>query len=270
MAKKKQKLPRVITLANQKGGTGKSTITASVATAAGEAGLRVLVLDVDPQADATSMLGVDGLTAERTIVDVLAGECDLEEAVVAEAVPGVDVVPGHPDMANVELTLAGQMMREQFLTQNIEGRVGGYDVVLIDSPPNLGLLTVNALVACDAVVGVIAMTDRNAYKGLLALTQTVTALQKHFSLEIGGIVRNQVKRDRLTYQVLEAELEASGLPVFETQIPQAAAFHNACVESRPITHFAPDSVPAQMIRRLTGEILAAELAAAGAKRGVAA
>ena len=142
---------RIIAVANQKGGTGKSTIAVNLAVAAAEAGHRVLVVDVDPQADATSMLGVDPDARTRTLYDVFLGECELPDAVAAGVAPGVDLAVGTERMADVELTLAGEMMRERYLAEALDGNTGGYDLVLVDCPPNLGLLTVNAFCASPRV-----------------------------------------------------------------------------------------------------------------------
>ena len=163
---------RVIAVANQKGGTGKSTIAVNVAAAMGERGLRALVVDVDPQADATTMLGIDPDAQAHTLYDVFVGSCELPGAIAPEVVPGVDVAAGTERMGDVELTLADEMMRERYLADALAGHVDDYDIVLIDCPPNLGLLTVNAFCAAREVLVVVSMTDRNAYKGAMALFAT--------------------------------------------------------------------------------------------------
>lgn len=137
----------------------------NVAVALGERRKRVLLIDVDPQADATTMLGVDPAECQRTLYDVFLGDCELPDAVAAAVAPGVDLAVGTERMASVEMTLASALMREQYLRQALESHVGAYDLVLIDCPPNLGLLTVNAFCAAPEVLVVVSMTDRNAYKG---------------------------------------------------------------------------------------------------------
>ena len=131
----------------------------------GERGLSVLVVDVDPQADATTMLGIDPDAQAHTLYDVFVGSCELPGAIAPEVVAGVDLAVGTKRMGDVELTLTGEMMRERYLADALAGHVDDYDLVLIDCPPNLGLLTVNAFCAAREVLVVVSMTDRNAYKG---------------------------------------------------------------------------------------------------------
>jgi chromosome partitioning protein len=247
---------RVIAVANQKGGTGKSTIAVNLAVAVGERGLRVLVIDVDPQADATTMLGVDPAERPRTLYDVFLGECELPDAVAADVAPGVDLAVGTERLASVEMTLAGEMMREQFLRQALEGHIASYDLVLVDCPPNLGLLTVNAFCAAPEVMVVVSMTDRNAYKGAMALLSTVNALQRNrVDVAVTAVVRNNVDRHRSTYRLLNEALVDGGLPLLETEIPMRADFQNAVTAGMPLLTFSPDHVGALAIRRLAGELV---------------
>jgi len=247
--------PRIIAIANQKGGTGKSTITVNVAAAAGESGQRVLVVDVDPQADATTMLGIDPDARQHTLYDVLVGGCELPGAIERGVADGVDLVVGSERMADVELTLAGEMMRERYLADALAGHLDGYDLVLVDCPPNLGLLTVNAFCASSDVLVVVSMVDRNAYKGAMALLATVGKLRsKGVGLDVLGVVRNQVDRNRSTYRLLNDALVDVGLPLLATEIPMRAGFQNAVTAGVPLVHFDPSHAGAQAIRELTGEL----------------
>lgn len=256
---------RVIAVANQKGGTGKSTIAVNVAAAAGEGGLRLLVIDIDPQADATTMLGVDPDAQPRTLYDVLVGTCELTGAIARGVAPGVDLAIGSERMGDVELTLAGEMMRERYLADALAGHIEGYDLVLIDCPPNLGLLTVNAFCAAPEVLVVVSMTDRNAYKGAMALVATVAKLRaKGVEVAVTGIVRNNVDRHRSTYQLLNEALREAGLPLLETEVPLRAGFQNGVTAGVPLVRFSPDHIGAQAIRDV-----AAELVASGASKEAA-
>ena len=246
---------RVIAVANQKGGTGKSTIAVNVAAAAGERGLHALVIDVDPQADATTMLGIDPETQPRTLYDVFVGACELPGAIVSGVAPGVDLAIGTERMGDVELTLGGEMMRERYLADALAGHIGDYDLVLVDCPPNLGLLTVNAFCAAPEVLVVVSMTDRNAYKGAMALLATVEKLRrKSVDVAVTGVVRNNVDRHRSTYRLLNEALVEARLPLLRTEVPLRADFQNAVTAGVPLVRFSPDHVGAQAIRDIAGEL----------------
>ncbi len=249
--------PPVIAVANQKGGTGKSTLAVNVAAAVGEGGSSVLVVDMDPQADATSMLGVNPEADGDTLYEVMIGECELPDAIESDVVDGVDLVVGSERMADVELSLAGEVMRERFLADALAGHHNRYDLVLIDCPPNLGLLTINAFCAAREVLVVVSMIDRNAYKGAMALYATVNKLRRRgVDVAVGGIVRNSVDPLRRTYRLInEAMLEAD-LPLFKTEVPLRADFQNAVTAGIPLVHFSPDHVGSAAMRDVAAELLA--------------
>ncbi len=249
-------MTRVIAIANQKGGIGKSTVAVNVAAAAGERGLRTLVVDIDPQADATTMLGVDPDAKPHTLYDVFVGSCELPAAIVAGVAPGVDLAIGSERMGDVELTLAGEMMRERYLADALAGHIDAYDLVLVDCPPNLGLLTVNAFCASAEVLVVVSMTDRNAYKGAMALSATVDKLRhKGVDVAVTGVVRNNVDRQRSTYRLLNQALAEARLPLLHTEIPMRAGFQNAVTAGVPLVRFRPDHIGALAIRDIADELV---------------
>jgi chromosome partitioning protein len=247
---------RTIAIANQKGGTGKSTVAVNLAAALGAGGRHVLVVDVDSQADATSMCGVDPDAPARTLYDVLVGACELPDAILTDVMPGVDLAVGHERMADVELTLAGEMMRERFLLEALEGHVDDYDFVFLDCPPNLGLLTINAFCAASEVLVVISMTDRNAYKGAMALMNTIATLRrKKVDVEVTAVLRNNVDPHRSTYRLLNEALTAAQLPLLDSEIPMRAGFQNAVTAGVPLVHFDPTHPGAEAMRKVASELL---------------
>lgn len=248
-------MTRVIATANQKGGAGKSTVTVNLAVALGQAGKRVLVVDADPQFDSTAMLGRAPEDAPHTIADVFLGTTEAATAVRPAVAPGVDLLAGDSRMADVELTLVSQVRREEFLAEALRDVQGDYDYLLIDCPPNLGLLTVNAFVAADEVLIPISMIDRNAYKGASTLLSTLETLRsRRVSVETLGLLRNNVDARRNTFQTLDDALPALGAPVLSAQIPMRSGFHDATTEGIPLMIRRPDSREAEAFRELATEI----------------
>lgn len=248
-------MTRVIAVANQKGGAGKSTVTVNLAVALGHAGKRVLVVDADPQFDSTAMLGCAPDDAPHTIADVFLGTVEAAPAVRAAVAPSVDLLAGDARMADVELTLVSQVRREEFLAEALRDVLADYDYLLIDCPPNLGLLTVNAFVAADEVLIPISMIDRNAYKGASTLLSTLQTLRsRRVSVETLGLLRNNVDSRRNTFQTLDDALPALGAPVLSAQIPMRSGFHDANTEGIPLMLRRPDSREAEAFRELATEI----------------
>lgn len=248
-------MTRVIATANQKGGAGKSTVTVNLAVALGQAGKRVLLVDADPQFDSTAMLGRAPEDAPHTIADVFLGTAEAAPAIRSAVAPGVDLLAGDSRMADVELTLVSQVRREEFLAEALRDVQGGYDYLLIDCPPNLGLLTVNAFVAADEVLIPISMIDRNAYKGASTLLSTLETLRsRRVSVETLGLLRNNVDARRNTFQTLDDALPALGAPVLSAQIPMRSGFHDATTEGIPLMIRRPDSREAEAFRELATEI----------------
>ena len=167
----------VTVVANQKGGVGKTTTAANVGALFARRGRRVLVVDTDPQFALTRQLGLEARSLGVNLVDVLAGRAGAADAIV-RGVHGVDVIPAAGELAGVEMSLVGELGRERFLHDALETVVDDYDEVVIDTPPNLGLLTVNALVCSDCVLAPVSAEDEGAVHGILELRGTITKLAK--------------------------------------------------------------------------------------------
>jgi len=248
-------MTRVIAVANQKGGAGKSTVTVNLAVALGQAGRSALVVDVDPQFDSTAMFGLSPDEATATIADVFLGEAEAGDALVTGVAPGVDLLAGDGRMADVELTLVTQVRREEFLAEALRDVVGRYDHVLLDCPPNLGLLTVNAFLAAEEVLVPISMVDRNAYKGASTLLSTLETLRRRrVSVATLGLLRNNADPRRNTYQTLNEALPALDAPLLRAEIPMRAGFHDATTEGIPLVVRKPDGRAAEAFRELAAEI----------------
>ncbi len=249
----------IVTVAQEKGGVGKTTTAKDLAAAAAHLGHRVLAIDVDPQWALTRQLGVQVNTdkAPFSTADVLAGRIEGGDVRIKHE-EGFDVMPGSRDLRGVEMALVGEVARETRLSQAVADLADDYDLVVIDTPPNLGMLTVNALVPADIVVAPVAADDEGAVQGLAELRATLSKLAPlrpgRDAPELRVIVTRWDGRLRMT-TVVEAAIDALNLPIC-ARIPARVAVKHASILQRSLRAIAPDSAPAIAYHELAQQLLA--------------
>ena len=246
---------RLIALANQKGGVGKTTTVVNLGAALALRGNRVLVVDVDPQANATTGLGIDPRSAAASTYHVATGEALLSEACVRTAVAGLDCCPGSRDLAGLELELVGENRRERRLADGLAGD-SAHDFVLLDCPPSLGLLTINALVAADVVI-VPVQCEYYALEGLGQLLEAAERVRAAFHprLRVSGFLLTMYDaRTRLSGQVSDEVRTHFGRLVFSCVVPRSIRLSEAPSYGEPVLTLDPGSRGAIAYRSLAAEI----------------
>ena len=249
--------PPILAVVNQKGGVGKTTTAINLAAALAEAGHPALLVDLDPQANSTSGLGLDPARARLNVYHLLTGEATVEQVMVPTGTPGLFLVPSHIDLAGAEIELAAFEGRETLLRRALSGRIPGVDVVLIDCPPSLGLLTLNALVAATSML-IPTQSEYFALEGLRHLMYTHQLVRSRLNprLAIAGIVMTQFDaRTTLSWDVLETVRRSHPHHLLETVIPRNVRISEAPSHGKSVLAYDPTCRGAAAYRALAKELL---------------
>lgn len=248
---------KVIAIANQKGGVGKTTTSVNLTAALGEAGKRVLIIDIDPQGNATSGLGINKRDVQLSTYDLMIGKASAKELIIHTPFKNVDIMPSNIALAGAELELVDAEGREARLKQSIVALRYEYDFILVDCPPSLGLITLNALTAADTLL-VPAQCEYYALEGLSQLMATVRMVKRLYnpSIDIEGVLLTMYDgRLNLTIQVVEEVKKFFPRKVYKTVVPRNVRISEAPSFGQPVLYYDRGSKGSEAYRELAAEIL---------------
>ncbi len=255
-------MSKIIAVCNQKGGVGKTTTVVNLGYSLAHKGKNVLIIDLDPQANATSGLGLDKSKIEKSIYDILINNLKPNEAMYEINMPQLKLIPSNIHLTGAEVELVSFMNREYKLKQALKDIVNEFDFVLIDSPPSLGILTINSLAACDSVL-IPVQCEYYALEGLSQLLNTINLVKENLNqnLEIQGVLLTMADyRTNLTSEVIEEAKRFFKEKVFKTIIPRSIKLSEAPGFGKPIHLYDKNSIGARTYLSLANEILGESIA----------
>ncbi len=250
-------MSRVLAITNQKGGVGKTTTSVNLSAFLAHKGKKVLILDIDPQGNSTSGLGINKHRIKKCIYNVLVDEFPVDAIIVPTAIENLDVAPATIQLAGAEIELVPTVSREVRLRTQLENVRKEYDFIIIDCPPSLGLLTINALTAADAVI-VPIQCEYYALEGLSQLVNTVNLVQKHLNPNLvfeGALLTMFDSRTNLSNQVVDEVKNFFGTKVYNTIVPRNVRLSEAPSHGQSILEYDPKSKGAEVYNDLAEEVL---------------
>jgi len=248
---------KIITICNQKGGTGKTTSAINIAAYLALAGKKVILIDLDPQANATSGIGINKHQVAKSTYHILLEEAELSEVLQPSAITNLQVAPSSLDLTGAEVELVGALGREYRLKRALQKEKDNFDFIIIDSPPSLGLLTINGLCAADSVI-IPVQCEFYALEGLTQLSNTVKLVRENLNpnLEIEGVLLTMADyRTNLTKEVIDEARNYFKEKVYQTVIPRNIRLTESPSYGKPIALYDKESLGAQKYAELTREIL---------------